>query len=336
MLDGTSLDPRTDHHHKRLRVFTGNANPQLAKDVAAYLGLELGAVRVGRFRDGEVNVRILESVRGAHVFIVQSTFAPADHLMELLVLIDAMKRASAAEVAAVIPYYGYARQDRKMQARDPISAKLVANLLTAAGADRVLTVDLHAGQIQGFFDIPVDNLKALPILADYFASLRLPSPVVVAPDVGGVVRARELAERLGCELAICDKRRPEPNVSEVMHVIGDVAGRTAILVDDIIDTGGTLAQAATALMEEGAQAVYGCATHGLFSPGAFDLLAAAPLVEVVITDTIPLPARPSFERTRVLSVAPLVAEAIRSIFVEESVSRLFTIPSPAPRRVEVT
>ncbi|MBE3599541.1 MAG: ribose-phosphate pyrophosphokinase [Limnochordaceae bacterium] len=336
MIDGASLEPRLDHHHKRLRIFSGNANPQLARDVAACLGVDLGAARVGRFRDGEVNVRILESVRGAHVFIIQSTFAPAENVMELLIMIDAMKRASAAEVAAVVPYYGYARQDRKMQARDPISAKLLANLLAAAGADRVLTIDLHAGQIQGFFDIPVDNLKALPILADYFASLHLPSPVVVAPDVGGVVRARELAERLGCGLAICDKRRPEPNVAEVMHVIGDVAGHTAILVDDIIDTGGTLAQAATALVEEGARAVYGCATHGIFSPGAFERMAAAPIVEVVITDTIPLPARVAFDRLRVLSVAPLLAEAIRSIFTEESVSRLFTIPTPAARRAEVT
>lgn len=335
MLENASLVPRLDHHHKRLRIFTGNANPQLARDVAACLGVDLGAAHIGRFRDGEVNVRILESVRGAHVFIIQPTFPPADNLMELLVMVDAMRRASAAEVAAVIPYYGYARQDRKMQARDPISAKLVANLLVAAGADRVLTIDLHAGQIQGFFDIPVDNLKALPILADYFASLHLPSPVVVAPDVGGVVRARELAERLGCGLAICDKRRPEPNVAEVMHVIGDVEGHTAILVDDIIDTGGTLAQAAAALMEEGAQAVYACSTHGVFSPGAAERLARAPIVELVVTDTIPVAGRFAFDRLRVLSVAPLLAEAIRSIFTEESVSRLFANPAPAGERAEV-
>lgn len=326
-----SLEPRLDHHHKRLKLFTGNANPQLARDVAACLGVELGAARVTRFRDGEIHVRIQESVRGAHVFVIQPTCAPVDsNLMELLIMLDAIKRASADEVAAVVPYYGYARQDRKMQARDPISAKLVANLITAAGADRVLTVDLHAGQIQGFFDIPVDNLKALPILADYFAKLHLPSPVVVAPDVGGVARARELAERLGCGLAICDKRRPEPDVSEVMHVIGNVAGQTAILVDDIVDTGGTMVKAAQALMAEGATAVYACATHGVFSPGCLERLADSAIVEVVVTDTIPLPADRPTDRVKVLSVAPLVADAIRNIFTEESVSRLFeSAHSPA-------
>ena len=330
MMPGVSLEPRLDHHHKRLKLFTGTANPQLARDVAACLGVELGRARVSRFKDGEINVRIQESVRGATVFIIQPTCHPVDsNLMELLIMIDAVKRASAAEVAAVIPYYGYARQDRKLQARDPISAKLVANLLTAAGADRILTVDLHAGQIQGFFDIPVDNLKAQPILADYLTELRLPSPVVVAPDVGGVARARELAERLGCGLAICDKRRPEPNVSEVTHVIGDVAGHTAILIDDIIDTGGTMVQAAHALIAEGALAVHACSTHAVFSEGSLELLAESPIVEVVVTDTIPLPSGRPLDRVKVLSVAPLLAEAIRSIFAEESVSRLFE-PIHAP------
>ncbi len=241
-------------HHKKIKVFTGTAHPDLAREICDYLELPLGDAVVGRFRDGEINLRIGETVRGAEVFVIQPTCNPADsNLMELLVMIDALVRASAASITAVIPYYGYARQDRKTQPRDPIVAKLVANLLAAAGADRVLTMDLHAGQIQGFFDIPVDNLKALPILADHFAHKGLNNIVVVSPDVGGVARAREFSERLHAPLAIIDKRRPRPNVAEAMHVIGDVEGMTAILIDDIVDTGGTLVQAAEALLARGAK-----------------------------------------------------------------------------------
>lgn len=309
---------------KMLKIFTGNANPSLAQAIADELGVSVGEAVVGRFRDGEIHLRIHETVRGVEVFVVQPTSSPVDqNLMELLVMIDALKRASAKEVAAVIPYYGYARQDRKTQSRDPIAAKLVANLIQAAGADRVLTMDLHAGQIQGFFDIPVDNLKALPILAKYFADKRLPNPVVVAPDVGGVARARELAERLNCGLAIVDKRRPEPNVSEVMHVIGNVAGKTAILVDDIIDTGGTIVHAAEALLAQGALNVYACASHPVFSPPAVKRLAESPIVEVIVTNSIPLPPERRHEKIRILSVAPLFAQAIRRIFTEQSVSVLF-------------
>ncbi|MBE3584286.1 MAG: ribose-phosphate pyrophosphokinase [Limnochordaceae bacterium] len=309
---------------KQLHVFSGTANRPLAEEIASYMGVPLGKATIGRFKDGEINVRIGETVRGADCFVVQPTCSPSnDNLMELLIMIDAIKRASARSVAAVIPYYGYARQDRKAAPRDPIAAKLVANLLTAAGADRVLTMDLHAPQIQGFFDIPVDNLMAGPILADYFRKKELESPVVVSPDVGGVSRARELAQRLHTTLAIVDKRRPAPNVSEVMNVIGDVHGKVAILVDDIIDTAGTIVQAAQALLDRGACTVYACCTHPVFSPPALERLVASPLQEVVVTNTIPRRNGEWPDKIKTLSVAPLFGEAIRRIFHDESVSVLF-------------
>lgn len=312
--------------HKKIKVFTGTAHPDLAQEICDNLELPLGDAQVGRFRDGEIHLRIGETVRGAEVFIIQPTSNPADsNLMELLIMIDAVSRASAASITAVMPYYGYARQDRKTQSRDPIVAKLVANLLESAGADRVLTMDLHAGQIQGFFDIPVDNLKALPILADYFAHKGLDNIVVVSPDVGGVTRAREFSQRLGAPFAIIDKRRPEPNVAEVMHVIGDVEGMTAILIDDIIDTGGTIVQATEALMAHGAKEVYACATHPVLSDPGAERLQASPLTEVVVTNTIPLPVHKRVPKIRTLSIAPLFAEAIRRIFEEISVSKLFEV-----------
>ena len=309
---------------KKVKVFTGTANPALAYKIVESLDIPMGRAVVGRFRDGEIDLRIEETVRGCEVFVVQPTCNPADsNLMELLVMIDALRRASAKHIAAVIPYYGYARQDRKSKPRDPICAKLVANLLTAAGADRVLTMDLHAGQIQGFFDIPVDNLRGLPILARYFLEKQRENVVVVSPDVGGVRRARQLSERLGAHLAIIDKRRPEANVSEVMHVIGDVRGCTCIIVDDIIDTGGTIVNGAEALVEAGAREVYACCVHPVFSHPANERLEKSPLTEVVVTDTIPLPPEKRTPKIRVLSVAGLFAEAIRRIVDEVSVSVLF-------------
>jgi len=310
--------------HKKIRIFTGTANPALAYEIVEHLGLSMGDAVVGRFRDGEINVRIGETVRGADTFVIQPTSSPADsNLMELLVMIDALRRASARSVTAVVPYYGYARQDRKNKPRDPISAKLVANLITAAGADRLLTMDLHAGQIQGFFDIPVDNLKALVTLSDYYKKKGLEDVVVVAPDVGGVVRAREFSERLQAPLAIIDKRRREANVSKVMHVVGDVKGKTAILADDIIDTGGTIVQGAEALIQAGATKVYACCSHPVFSHPAVERMNASPLEEVVVTNSIPLPPEKRSDKIKVLSCAPLFAEAIRRIYEERSVSALF-------------
>lgn len=312
------------HYDKKFKLFSGNANPRLASNIAACLDEELGKARVGRFKDGEISVRVDETVRGKEVFIIQPTNSPTDtNLMELLLMIDSMKRASAKMVAAVIPYYGYARQDRKTQPRDGIAAKLVANLLSAAGADRVLTMDLHAGQIQGFFDIPVDNLKALPIIGDYILSKKLVDPIVVSPDVGGVARARELADRLSCQLAIVDKRRPMPNVSEVMNLIGNVEDKSCILYDDMIDTGGTIVQAAEALLKNGAKEVYACCSHPVFSDNAAERLQNSPLKEVVVTDTIDLEQEKLIPKLTILSVAPLFAEAISRIFEELPVSKLF-------------
>jgi ribose-phosphate pyrophosphokinase len=309
---------------KRLKVFSGNANKELALDICRYLDLELGLSELQRFKDGEIRCRIGETVRGSEVFIVQPLNAPSsEHIMELLIMIDAMKRASAKEVCAVIPYYAYARQDRKAQPRDPISAKLLANILTAAGADRVVTLDLHAGQIQGFFDIPVDNLRGIPIIAKYLAQKNLKDVIVVSPDVGGVVRSRELADRLHCGLAIVDKRRPAPNMAQVMNLIGDVQGKTAVLIDDMIDTGGTIVNAANALLEKGATAVYACCTHAVFSDPAVELLQNGPLEEIIVTDSIHLPEEKQMPKLTVLSVAPLIAEAIRRIFEEIPVSMLF-------------
>lgn len=311
-------------YRKKIRLFTGRANAELARDIAKYLELPMGQAEIGHFQDGEINVRIGETVRGAECFVIQPTCAPADsNLMELLIMIDGLRRASAKSITAVVPYYGYARQDRKLAPHDPIVAKLVANLLTTAGADRILTMDLHAGQIQGFFDVPVDNLKAAPILTRYFLDKRFGDLVVVSPDVGGVARAREFSERLHAPLAIMDKRRPRPNQAEIMHVIGDVSGRVAILIDDIIDTGGTIIKAAEALLAEGAREVYACATHPVFSGDAYERLNGSVLKEIVVTDTIPLPPERSNGKVRVLTVAPLFAQAIRNIFEEVSVSQLF-------------
>ncbi|MBE3571409.1 MAG: ribose-phosphate pyrophosphokinase [Moorella humiferrea] len=308
----------------RLKIFSGNANPELAREIGAYLGVPLGAAKVSRFSDGEISIAIDESVRGEDVFVIQPTCEPVnDNLMELLILIDALRRASAWRITAVVPYYGYARQERKTRARDPISAKLVANLITAAGADRVLTMDLHAAAIQGFFDIPVDHLTAVPILADYFNSKGFDRAVVVSPDLGGVTRARNFAERIGAEIAIIDKRRPAPNVAEIMNLIGDVKNKTVIMIDDLIDTAGTICLGAKALLEHGARAVYACCTHPVLSGPARERLAAAPLEEVVVCNTIPVPENKEIEKLRRLSVAPLLGEAIIRIHKDLSVSKLF-------------
>lgn len=309
---------------KRLKIFTGNANVALAEEIAQYLGVTVSAAKVNRFSDGEIQVKINESVRGADVFIVQPTSQPVnENLIELLVMIDAVRRASARRVTAVLPYYGYARQDRKTRARDPITAKLVANLLTASGARRVITMDLHAGQIQGFFDIPVDHLPGVPILAQYFLQQKLENVVVVSPDMGGVTRARDLAERIGAPMAIIDKRRPEPNVAEIMNIIGPIEGKKVIMTDDIIDTAGTITKGAEALKEWGADEIYACCTHPVMSGPALDRLKNAPIKEILVTNTIPLPADKQLSNMKVLSVAPLLGEAIIRIHEDLSVSKLF-------------
>ena len=309
----------------RMKLFTGNANPCLAEEIAKYLGMPVGDAKVSRFSDGEINCVIDESVRGVDVFVVQPTCSPVnDNLMELLIMIDAFRRASASRINAVIPYYGYARQDRKTKARDPITAKLVSNLIVEAGAQRVVAVDLHANQIQGFYDIPVDHLPGVPTIAEYFKARGLnENSVILSPDVGGVTRARDLAEKLGAPLAIVDKRRPEPNVSEVMNIIGDVAGKSVIIIDDIIDTAGTLCMAAEAMKEKGALKVYGCCTHPVFSGPAIDRLSRAPFEEIVVTNTIPLVEEKRLPNLTVLSVAPLIGEAVLRIHEDLSVSKLF-------------
>lgn len=309
---------------KRLRIFTGNANPALAEEIAAYLGLAVGDASVGRFNNGETQVMIEESVRGTNVFIVQPTCNPVnDTIMELLIMVDAVKRASAAHITAVIPYYGYARQDRKTRGREPISAKLVANLLTTAGVTRVVTMDLHAGQIQGFFDIPVDHLIGVPILADYISSKQLDDLVVVSPDLGGVTRARQLADRLHAPIAIIEKRRPMPGVAEVMNLIGSVEGKTAVIIDDIVDTAGSLTEGAKALTRYGAKDVYACCTHAVLSPPALERVEASIIKELIVTNTIPLPPEKHTPKIKVLSVASLFGEAIIRIFGDLSVSKLF-------------
>ncbi len=312
-----------------MKLVSGNSNRPLAEAIAAYLNTPITDCTVRRFADNEIFVEINENVRGKDVFILQSTSFPAnDNMMELLILIDAAKRASADRVTAVLPYFGYARQDRKPGPRTPISAKLVANLITRAGADRVMTLDLHAAQIQGFFDIPTDNLFAAPVMTfDILERFKQDDLVVVSPDVGGVVRARGLAKRIGAALAIVDKRREKPGESKVMNVIGDVAGRTCIMVDDIVDSGGTLCNAATALIEKGAREVYAYITHGVLSGGAVARITASELKELVITDSIqPTEAVRIAHNVRVLSIAGLLGEAIFSTEQEESVSRLFTEP----------
>lgn len=309
-----------------LMIFTGNANPKLAADVAKRLNMSLGRAQVGRFSDGEVNVEILENVRGKDVFVLQSTCAPTnDSLMELMILVDALKRASAGRITAAMPYFGYARQDRRPRsARVPITAKVVANMLQAAGVQRLLTVDLHADQIQGFFDIPVDNIYATPILLGDIWKQEYPNLMAVSPDVGGVVRARAFAKRLECDLAIIDKRRPKANVSEVMNIIGDVTGRTCVIMDDMVDTAGTLCKAAQALKEHGAARVLAYCTHAVLSGEALNRIQNSDLDQLVVTDTIPLsPAAQACDRIRVVSIAELLAETLLRISNEESVSSLF-------------
>jgi ribose-phosphate pyrophosphokinase len=312
--------------HDKIRVFTGNSNPALAQKICDKLNVPLGAARVRTFSDGEIMIEITENVRGRDVYIVQSTCAPTNNnLMELLIMTDALKRASAATITAVIPYYGYARQDRKAAPRTPITAKLVADLITTAGVDRVVTIDLHAGQIQGFFNIPVDNLYAAPVILDYLKTrFEGEEVVMVSPDAGGTERARAFAKRLECTLAVIDKRRTGPNVAEVMHLIGDVRGKIAIILDDMVDTAGTLTQAARALKENGASSVYACATHGVLSGPAIERINNSDIEEIVLTDTIPPGDKQQLTgKVRMLSIADLLAEAIRRIHEDESVSSLF-------------
>jgi ribose-phosphate pyrophosphokinase len=307
-------------------LFTGNANRELAQEISSSLGVELGLAKVGHFSDGEADIEIYQNVRARDVFVVQSSCAPTnEHLMELLIMVDALKRASARRITAVMPYFGYARQDRRSRStRVPISAKVVANLLETVGVERVLTMDLHADQIQGFFDIPVDNIYASPVLLADLKSKNYKDLVVVSPDVGGVVRARALAKQLGCDLAIIDKRRPTANVSEVMHVIGEIENRNCVIMDDMIDTAGTLVKAAEVLKERGARSVYAYCTHAVFSGPAIERIAKSQLDEVVITNTIPLrDAAKANKKIRQLSVAFLFAETIRRITDGESVTSLF-------------
>jgi ribose-phosphate pyrophosphokinase len=314
-------------HGKSIKIFSGNANQKLAQDIADILEVPLGDSKVGRFSDGEICVDINETVRGIDAFIIQSTNEPVnDNLMELLIMIDAFKRASAGRITAVIPYYGYARQDRKAKARDPITAKLVADLLTAAGADRILTMDLHAAQIQGYFDIPVDHLLGVPILGKYFAQNgfdQRDDVVVVSPDLGSVTRARKFADRIHAPIAIIDKRRPKPNVSEIMHVIGDIKDKTCILIDDMIDTAGTITNGANALVKMGAKDVYACCTHAVLSGPAIERINESVIKKLIMLNTIDLPENKNSDKFKILSVAPVFAEAIRRIYEEISVSKLF-------------
>lgn len=313
-----------NYRDSKLKVFTGNSNPELAKEIVEHIGLPLGNAEFRNFSDGEIRIDLKESVRGADCFLIQSTCYPVnDNLMEILVMLDALMRASAKSINVVIPYYGYARQDRKARARDPITAKLVANLLETAGADRVIVMDLHATQIQGFFDIPVDHLLGIPILAKYFLEKGLDDVVVVSPDHGGVTRARRLAERLQAPIAIIDKRRPEPNVAEVMNIVGNIEGKTCILIDDIIDTAGTIVLAANALVNNGAKEVYACCTHPVLSGPAMERIQASKIKELVVTNTIPIPKEKEIPSLRKLSVAPLIGEAIIRVHEELSVSKLF-------------
>ena len=309
-----------------VKVFAGNSSKNLALKICRELGLPLGNAQVGEFADGEISITINESVRGADVFVIQSTSPPRVNvaIMEILIMIDALKRASAGRVTAVVPYYGYARQDRKARPRDPISAKLIADILTTAGADRVLTMDLHAAQIQGYFDIPVDHLLGGPILANYVKSKKMDNLVVVAPDFGSVSRARDFSKILDCSIAIIEKRRPNPNENEVMSVIGEVKGKNVILVDDMIDTGGTVCKAAEVLLEMGALSCMVCATHPVFSGPAKDRMEKSALSEVVILDTIELPEEKRFDKLTILSSAKIFSEAIRRIYQNDSISSLFS------------
>lgn len=314
---------------KNIKIFSANSNPNLAASIANHLNLPLASNKVGKFSDGEIFVNLDETVRGSDVFIIQSTCDPVnDHLMELLIMIDACKRASAGRIVAVMPYFGYARQDRKAKARDPITAKLVANLITAAGATRVLTMDLHAAQIQGFFDIPVDHLLGVPLLAPYYKEKfeNMDDVVVVSPDFGSVTRARNFSRIIDTPIAIIDKRRPKPNVSEVMNIIGDIKDKRVILVDDMIDTAGTITHGAQALMDRGAKEVYACCTHPVLSGPALERIANSPIKELVVLDTIELPEEKKAPNIKVLSVAKLFAEAIERIYEDASISPLFAPP----------
>ncbi len=314
-------------HGKNIKIFTGNSHPELAKEIADILGVPLGKAKVSTFSDGEISVDIGETVRGADVFLVQSTSSPVNNnLMELLIMIDAFKRASAGRITVVMPYYGYARQDRKAKSRDPITAKLVADLLTAAGAHRVLTMDLHAAQIQGYFNIPVDHLLGSSILAQYFVDKGFDEDedvVVVSPDLGSVTRARKFADKLHAPIAIIDKRRPKANVSEIMNIIGDINGKKCILIDDMIDTAGTIANAANALKDLGAKNVYACCTHGVLSGPAFERINNSAIEELVMLNTIKLPEKDDLIKFKSLSVAPLFAEAIKRIYDDQPISKLF-------------
>jgi ribose-phosphate pyrophosphokinase len=311
---------------KRFKIFCGDANKPLAEEVCRFVGVPLGETRMQRFADGEIHFQLLENVRGADVFVIQPTCRPVDqHLMELLIMIDALKRASAARITVVMPYYGYARQDRKDRPRVAISSKLVADLLTTAGANRALLVDLHAAQIQGFFNIPVDHLFASPVLVGYFRELNLPRLTVVSPDAGGVERARFFAKKLDVPLAIVDKRRTDMNISEVMNVIGDVEGRTCLILDDIVDTAGTLVKTVDALLAQGAREVYACASHAVLSGPAVENIARSPLKELIVSNTIPLREDAlKVDKIKVLSIAGLLGRAIESIHMETSVSTLFS------------
>ena len=312
--------------NEELKIFSGRANRQLAQKIAEYLGITLGEMEVRSFSDGEIYVKINENVRGRDVFLVQPTSPPVnENLMELLIMIDACQRASAQRITAVVPYYGYARQDRKDQPRVPITAKLVANLITKAGTDRVLTLDLHVDQIQGFFDIKVDHLFAAPVIIDYFRKKRLDNLTVLSPDVGGLRRARAYARALKVPLAIVDKRRPTANEAEIIHIVGEVKGRQILIIDDMVDTGGTLLAAVNILMEKGAVGVYAACTHPVLSGNAYQKIENSPLKELVVTDTIPLDLSKSTDKIKVLSVAPLLGEAIKRIHQNKSVSSLFYI-----------
>jgi len=311
----------------KLKIFSLESNHPLADEIAKHVGLPLGKSSVKRFSDGEIQINIEESIRGCDVFIIQSTSNPVnDHLMELLIMIDALKRASAVTINVVMPYYGYARQDRKARSREPITAKLVANLLETAGADRVIALDLHAPQIQGFFDIPIDHLMGVPILSEYFLEkeeIESESLVIVSPDHGGVTRARKMADRLKAPIAIIDKRRPKPNVAEVMNIVGDINGKTAIIIDDIIDTAGTISIAAQALIDKGAKEVYACCTHPVLSGPAFERIENSAIKELIVTNSINLPQEGRSSKIVQLSVAELLAQAIVRIYEQESVSILF-------------
>ncbi len=316
----------SSRHVNEFKLFAGNSNQELAVEIAKLMGQDLGDAVISTFSDGEISVSINETVRGREIFVIQSTCDPVNNnLMELLITIDALKRASAGRINAVIPYYGYARQDRKAKARDPITAKLVADLLVSAGANRVITMDLHAAQIQGYFNIPVDHLLGVPILTKYFMNLNLEDAVVVSPDLGSVTRARSMAEPMNVPIAIVDKRRPRPNVSEIMNIIGDIEDKNVILLDDMIDTAGTITNAANAMKEMGAKKVYACATHGVLSGKAIERIEASAISELVLLNTISLPEEKRLPKIKTLSAAPLFAEAMMKIFSNDSVSELFRV-----------